>query len=60
MINQHLQTAILKTEVATAIPSLREASPTVSLANAELQDFIAACRDACEVRKALAVKLVVP
>ena len=46
MINQHLQTATLKTEVATAI------------AIAELQDFIAACRDAREARKALAVKLV--
>nr|ADO19278.1 transposase [Nostoc flagelliforme str. Sunitezuoqi] len=44
MINQHLQTATLKTEVAIAI--------------AELQDFIAACRDAREARKALTVKLV--
>ena len=44
MINQHLQIATLKTEVATAI--------------AELQDFIAACRDAREARKAMAVKLV--
>lgn len=44
MINQDLQTATLKTEVAIAI--------------AELQDFIAACRDAREARKALAVKLV--
>jgi putative transposase len=41
MINQHLQTATLPREVATAI--------------AELQDFIAACRDAREARKALAV-----
>ncbi|MBG1259739.1 helix-turn-helix domain-containing protein, partial [Nostoc commune] len=44
MINQHIQTVTLKTEVATAI--------------AELQDFIAACRDAREARKAMAVKLV--
>ncbi len=46
MISQHLQTATLKTEVATAI------------AIAELQDFIAACRDAREARKAMAVKLI--
>lgn len=46
MINQHLQTATLKREVATAI------------AIAELQDFIAACRDARQARKALAVKLI--
>lgn len=44
MINQHLQSAILLGGVATAI--------------ADLQDFIAACRDAREARKALAVKLV--
>jgi hypothetical protein len=53
MINQHLQSAILPGGVATAMPS-------ASFANAELQDFIAACRDAREARKALAVKLVVP
>ncbi|MHC5718974.1 MAG: hypothetical protein ACYTX0_44640 [Nostoc sp.] len=46
MITQHLQTASLLVEVATAI--------------AELQEFIAACRYAREARKALAVKLVVP
>lgn len=44
MINQHLQSATLPGGVATAI--------------AELQDFIAACRDAREARKALAVKLI--
>ena len=44
MIDQHLQTATLPREVATAI--------------AELQDFIAACRDARDARKALAVKLI--
>jgi putative transposase len=44
MINQHLQAATLKTEVSTAI--------------AELQEFIATCRDAREARKALAVKLI--
>lgn len=44
MINQHLQTARRSGAVVTAI--------------AELQDFIAACRDAREARKALAVKLV--
>jgi putative transposase len=44
MRNQHLQAASLPVGVATAI--------------AELQDFIAACRDAREARKALAVKLV--
>jgi hypothetical protein len=44
MINQHLQMVTLLGGVATAI--------------AELQDFIAACRDAREARKALAVKLV--
>ncbi|MBN3887318.1 MAG: hypothetical protein HWQ44_31475 [Nostoc sp. JL34] len=60
MINQHLQTATLPEGVATAIPSLRDAPRTVSFANAELQDFIAACRDPREARKALAVKLVVP
>lgn len=43
MINQLLQSAILPGGVATAI--------------AELQDFIAACRDARQARKALAVKL---
>lgn len=46
MINQHLQTATLPGGVPTPI--------------AELQDFIAAFRDAREARKALAVKLVVP
>ncbi|MHC5826464.1 MAG: IS630 family transposase, partial [Nostoc sp.] len=46
MINQHLQTATLKTEVGTAI------------AIAELQDFIAACGDARQARKAMAVKLI--
>jgi len=44
MINQDLQMATPPRGVATAI--------------AELQDFIAACRDAREARKALAVKLV--
>jgi putative transposase len=44
MINQDLQTATLPETVATAI--------------AELQNFIATCRDAREARKALAVKLV--
>nr|AYN62334.1 transposase [Heteroscytonema crispum UCFS15] len=44
MRNQHLQTASLPLGVATAI--------------AELQDFIAVCRDAREARKALAVTLV--
>lgn len=44
MTKQYLQTATLKTEVATAI--------------AQLQDFIAVCRDARQARKALAVKLV--
>ncbi|MEH2440682.1 helix-turn-helix domain-containing protein [Nostoc sp.] len=42
MINQHLQAAI----------------PSVSFANAELQEFIDYRPDAREVRKALAVKLV--
>ncbi|WP_442936291.1 hypothetical protein [Nostoc sp.] len=51
MINQHLQAATLKTEVSTAMPS-------ASFANAELQEFIATCRDAREARKALAVKLI--
>lgn len=44
MTNQHLQTASLPMRVASAI--------------AELQEFIAACHDAREARKALAVKLV--
>ncbi|YAG07347.1 Transposase [Nostoc sp. DSM 114167] len=44
MVNQHLQTVTLPGGVASAI--------------AELQDFIAGCRDAREARKALAVKLV--
>ncbi|BAZ22242.1 transposase [Kalymmatonema gypsitolerans NIES-4073] len=44
MTNKNLQTATRPGAVATAI--------------AELQDFIAGCRDAREARKALAVKLV--
>ena len=45
MTNQHLQMGTRSGAVAAAI--------------AELQDFIADCRDAREARKALAVKLVV-
>jgi putative transposase len=44
MTTQHLQIASLPLEVATAI--------------AELQNFIAACRDARKARKALTVKLI--
>lgn len=75
MLSQHLETARLalrawrqqSTEKTAldAIPSLREATPTVSFstrrsanANAKLQDFIDMRPDAREVRKALAVKLV--
>ncbi len=54
MINQHLQTAILPQEVATAMRSERSVLDAI----AELQEFIALRPNAREVRKALAVKLV--
>ena len=61
MVNQHLQTASLPREVGTAINP--EGTKGIGSADAkrriaELQDFITACRDAREARKALAVKLV--
>ena len=48
MINQHLQTATLKTEVATAIPSLRDATRTVSFSTRRfsLQRGLSATRSA--------------
>jgi putative transposase len=64
MIKQHLQTAILPPApfvTATVLPSENahsNAIPSVSFANAELQEFIALRPNAREVRKALAVKLV--
>ena len=45
MINQHQQSRMWSSEV-------------VKQAIVELQDFISACRDAREARKALAVKLI--
>ena len=63
MINQHLQTARLPQEVATAmLPEgavLDAISPWLDATRiAELQEFIALRPNAREVRKALAVKLV--
>jgi putative transposase len=54
MKNQHLQTAVLPAEVATAMGS----HETTQRAIAELQEFIALRPNAREVRKALVVKLV--
>lgn len=61
MIGQRLQTITLPEVVSRQEMSEKDAQraiPSVSFANAELQDFIALRPDAREVRKALAVKLV--
>jgi putative transposase len=70
MISQHSQTGTLTVEVseeqsregmsldAIARSAQEEAIPSVSFANAKLQDFIALRPDARQVRKALVVKLV--
>lgn len=52
MINQHLQATVTSGVVQQAM--VEDATE----ASAELQDFIAVCRDAREARKALVVKLV--
>ncbi len=54
MKHQHLQTAVLPAEVATAMGS----HETTQRAIAKLQEFIALRPNAREVRKALVVKLV--
>ncbi len=54
MKNQHLKTAVLPAQVATAMRSHQ----TTQRAITELQEFIALRPNAREVRKALVVKLV--